>query len=100
MKDTIDAVTRDPLLQPLQIRSLTIRNRIMSTSHACGLQVGGYPQDAYQAYQAEKARGDIGLSMFGGSSNIAADSPNIFNQLNVGDDGIIPHLQKFSATMH
>ncbi|MEI4263763.1 NADH:flavin oxidoreductase [Roseovarius sp. D0-M9] len=92
--------TKDPLLQPLQIKGLTLRNRIMSTSHACGLQVGGYPQDAYQAYHAEKARGGIALSMFGGSSNIAPDSPNIFNQLNVGDDGIIPHLQVFSEKMH
>lgn len=100
MKDTPSAATRDPLLQPLQIRGLTIRNRIMSTSHACGLQVAGYPQEAYQAYHAEKARGGIGLSMFGGSSNVAADSPNIFSQLNVGDDGIIPHLQKFSDRMH
>ncbi len=100
MKDTPSPKTRDPLLQPLQIRGLTIRNRIMSTSHACGLQVGGYPQEAYQAYHAEKARGGIGLSMFGGSSNVAADSPNIFSQLNVGDDGIIPHLQKFSDRMH
>ena len=92
--------TKDPLLQPLRIKGLTLRNRIISTSHACGLQVGGYPQEAYQAYHAEKARGGIALSMFGGSSNIAPDSPNIFNQLNVGDDGIIPHLQEFSERMH
>ena len=31
---------KDPLLQPLTIRHLTLRNRIMSTSHACGLEVG------------------------------------------------------------
>ncbi len=90
----------DPLLTPLKIRGLELRNRIMSTSHACGLQVDGYPQDAYQAYHEEKARGGIALSMFGGSSNVAPDSPNIFNQLNVGVDGIIPHLQKFSERMH
>jgi 2,4-dienoyl-CoA reductase-like NADH-dependent reductase (Old Yellow Enzyme family)/thioredoxin reductase len=90
----------DPLLRPLRIKRLELRNRIMSTSHACGLQVDGYPQEAYQAYHEEKAKGGIALSMFGGSSNIAADSPNIFNQLNVGTDGIIPHLQKFSQRMH
>lgn len=90
----------DPLLQPLRIRGLTLRNRIMSTSHACGLQVDGYPLDAYQAYHLEKARGGLALSMFGGSSNVAEDSPNIFSQLNVGDDGIIPHLQRFSERMH
>lgn len=98
----VPAQTRrtDPLLTPLKIRGLELRNRIMSTSHACGLQVDGYPQEAYQAYHEEKARGGIALSMFGGSSNVAPDSPNIFNQLNVGVDGIIPHLQRFSERMH
>ena len=30
--------SRDPLLQPLRIRHLTLRNRVMSTSHAAGLE--------------------------------------------------------------
>ncbi|MEB8385763.1 NADH:flavin oxidoreductase [Rhodobacteraceae bacterium KMM 6894] len=94
------AASKDPLLQPLQIRGLTLRNRIMSTSHACGLYKDGYPQEAYQAYHGEKARGGIALSMFGGSSNITVDSPDVFQQLNVGTDAIIPHLQKFSDVMH
>lgn len=98
-KSTRD-INNDPLLQPLTIKSVTFRNRIMSTSHACGLQKDGFPQDAYQAYHEEKARGGIALSMFGGSSNVAIDSPNIFNQLNVATDEIIPHLQRFSARMH
>ena len=29
--------TSDPLLQPLQIRHLRLKNRIMSTSHASGM---------------------------------------------------------------
>lgn len=90
----------DPLLRPLTLKKLTLRNRIISTSHACGLEVGGMPKEAYQRYHEEKARGGIALSMFGGSSNVDRDSPNIFHQLNVGDDAIIPHLQQFSARMH
>lgn len=103
MKDGATALRQpstDPLLRPLRIKGLELRNRIMSTSHACGLQVGGYPQEAYQAYHVEKAKGGIALSMFGGSSNVAPDSPNVFNQLNVGVDGVIPHLQRFSERMH
>jgi len=88
----------DPLLKPLTIRGLTLR--IMSTSHACGLQVDGFPQKAYQAYHVEKARGGLALSMFGGSSNVAEDSPNIFSQINVGTDAVIPHLQTFAGRMH
>lgn len=92
--------TRDPLLQPLKIKKTTFRNRVMSTAHACGLQQDGFPQEAYQTYHEEKARGGIGLSIFGGSSNIDLDSPNVFSQLNVGTDKIIPHLQRFSERMH
>ncbi len=87
------APTTDPLLQPLTIRHLVLKNRVMSTSHACGLQEDGMPKERYQRYHEEKARGGIALTMFGGSSNVAADSPNVFSQLNVGTDAIIPWLQ-------
>ena len=90
----------DPLLKPITIRHLTIRNRILSTSHACGLEEGGMPLDRYQTYHEEKARGGIGLTMFGGSSNVSIDSPSVFRQLNVGVDEIIPHLSAFSARVH
>lgn len=91
----------DPLLQPFKLKHLTLRNRIMSTSHACGLEdENGYPADRYQSYHEEKARGGIALTMFGGSSNIAPDSPSVFRQLYVGDDGVIPHLQRFSERIH
>lgn len=95
-----EASARDPLLQPLTIKRTTFRNRIISTSHACGLQKDGFPQEAYQAYHLEKARGGLALSMFGGSSNVDIDSPDVFSQLNVGSDAIIPHLQTFSERMH
>lgn len=93
-------VAKDPLLQPLTIKRVTFKNRIMSTSHACGLEVGGMPDEAYQRYHEEKAKGGLGLSMFGGSSNVDIDSPNVFRQLNVGSDAIIPHLRRFSERMH
>jgi len=90
----------DPLLQPFQLGHLTLRNRIMSTSHACGLEEGGMPRDRYQSYHEEKARGGLGLTMFGGSSNVSIDSPSVFQQLNVGVDAVIPHLAAFSRRIH
>ncbi|KRS10832.1 N-methylproline demethylase [Roseovarius atlanticus] len=100
MTDQSPVRAKDPLLQPLELKKLVLRNRILSTSHACGLEKDGLPQEAYQAYHEEKARGGIGLSMFGGSSNVDVDSPNIFQQLNVGTDAIIPHFQRFAERMH
>ncbi len=87
-------------MAPLKIRHLMLRNRIMSTSHACGLEENGMPTERYQLYHAEKAKGGLALTMFGGSSNVAPDSPNIFRQLNVGTDEVIPHLQQFSERVH
>jgi 2,4-dienoyl-CoA reductase-like NADH-dependent reductase (Old Yellow Enzyme family)/thioredoxin reductase len=91
---------RDPLLQPLQIKHVRFKNRVMSTSHAAGLEVDGMPVERYQLYHEGKARGGIALTMFGGSSNVAPDSPNVFRQLNVGVDQVIPYLQQFSARIH
>ncbi len=94
------AHSTDPLLQPFRLGHLTLRNRILSTSHACGLEEDGMPKHRYRAYQEEKARGGIGLIMFGGSSNVAIDSPSVFRQLNVGVDAVIPHLQAMSERVH
>ena len=91
---------RDPLLEPLRIKELVLKNRLMSTSHACGLEEEGAPKERYQLYHEEKAKGGLALTMFGGSSNVAPDSPNIFRQLNVGHDGIIPYLRQFSERIH
>jgi len=38
--------------------------------------------------------------MFGGSSNVAPDSPSVFDQLRVDNDNVIPHLQRFSERIH
>jgi len=95
-----NASATDPLLRPFRLKHLTLKNRVMSTSHACGLHDAGMPAERYQRYHEEKAIGGIALSMFGGSSNVAPDSPNTFEQLNVGDDSCIPYLQQFSERMH
>src|SRR5262249_20519686 len=100
LMDARARAARDPLLQPLRIKHLTLKNRVMSTSHACGLEVDGMPKERYQLYHEGKARGGIGLTMFGGSSNVAADSPNVFRQVNVGVAEIIPYLQQFSSRIH
>ncbi len=91
----------DPILQPLTIKKLTLRNRVVSTSHAPGYAVDGRPGERYQRYHEEKAKGGLALTMFGGSSNIAADSASVFGgQIYVGDDGIIPCFQQFSERVH
>ena len=79
------------LLKPLKIKNLVIRNRIMSTSHADRFADGGRPGERLQLYHEEKAKGGIGLTMFGGSSSVAPDSPAaLWNGISLESDDIIP----------
>ncbi len=100
MNNTNQKTNSDPLLQPLTIKHLTLRNRIMSTSHADGHGDAGLASRSLQRYHTEKAKGGIALTMFGGSSNVSPDSPNVFGQLDVSHDWVIPHFQKFAEEVH
>ena len=88
------------LFSPLVIKTLTLRNRIVSTAHAPNFQVEGHPQEQYRRYHEEKAKGGIGLTMVGGSTNIAPDSPSVFGQLYAGDDSVVPWFQKLTDGVH
>ncbi|RKF16760.1 N-methylproline demethylase [Roseovarius spongiae] len=90
----------DPLLQPFRLRHLELRNRLMSTSHAIGFGEHGMPAERYQLYHEEKARGGIGLTMFGGSTNVSRDSANTFDQLDAGHDRVIPYFREFAERIH
>ncbi len=90
----------DPLLQPFRLKHLTLRNRIMSTSHASALDVDGMPKERYQRYHEEKAKGGLALTMFGGSSMVSKDSSWGGGQIDVSGDAIIPDLQQFSSRIH
>ena len=93
-------IANDPLLQPLHLKSLVLKNRIMSTAHAPAYVKDGLPQERYQLYHEEKAKGGLALSMFGGSSTVAAESPSAFGQIDISSDRIVPHLQAFARRMH
>ncbi|SHK90398.1 hypothetical protein SAMN05444414_102198 [Roseovarius marisflavi] len=80
----------DPLLQPFRLCNLTLRNRIFSSAHAPSYAEEGHPKNRYRLYHEEKAKGGVALTMIGGSTNIAPDSPSVFGQLYAGDDSIIP----------
>ena len=90
----------DPLLQPFQLKGLTLRNRIMSPSHEPAYAEDGKPTLRYQLYHEEKAKGGIALTMIGGSTNVAPDSPAVFGQLYAGDDDIIPWLRQLADRVH
>ncbi len=90
----------DALLKPLTIKGVTIRNRIMGTAHAPAYDEDGKPKARYQAYHEEKAKGGIGLTMFGGSTGISADSRLEWGALHAADDAIVPYFAEMAARIH
>ena len=98
--EVASSIKQDPLLRPLRIKGLALRNRIMSTSHASFMDDDGLPLERYQRYHEEKARGGLAMTMFGGSSMVDVDSSWGGGQINLATDKIIPHLQTFSSRIH
>ena len=88
------------LFEPLTIGGVWLKNRVMSTAHSPAYAEDGKPTRRYQLYHEEKAKGGVGLSMFGGSSTVSIDSPPPFGQINVGDDSVVEHFQSFAERMH
>jgi 2,4-dienoyl-CoA reductase-like NADH-dependent reductase (Old Yellow Enzyme family) len=90
----------DPLLQPFDLRRLTLRNRIVSTSHEPAYSEDGLPKERYARYHAEKARGGVALTMIGGSAVVAPDSPPSFGNLCLYKDEIVPWLGRLADAVH
>ncbi|RFU82724.1 N-methylproline demethylase [Streptomyces triticagri] len=90
----------DPLLQPFRLKHLTLRNRVVSTSHEPAYGEDGLPKDRYRAYHLEKARGGVGLTMIGGSAVVSPDSPPSFGNLRLHRDDIVPWLRRLTDDVH
>lgn len=93
-------LSKDPLLQPYQLKHLTLKNRIMSTSHEPAYSEDGMPKDRYRLYHLEKAKGGIALTMTAGSAIVSQDSPPAFGNLYAYSDEIVPWLKKIADDCH
>jgi len=90
----------DPLLQPFQLKHLTLKNRIMSTAHEPAYSEDGMPKDRYRLYHLEKAKGGIAMTMTAGSAITAEDSPAPFGNLHAYKDEIVPWLSRLADDCH
>ncbi|MBB5538575.1 NADH:flavin oxidoreductase [Rhizobium giardinii] len=93
-------LSKDPLLQPYQLKHLTLKNRIMSTAHEPAYSEDGMPKDRYRLYHVEKAKGGIALTMTAGSAIVSEDSPPAFGNLYAYSDEIVPWLKKIADDCH
>ena len=93
-------MSTDPLLQPYRLRHLHLRNRLMSTAHEPAYTEDGMPKERYRLYHAEKAKGGIALTMIGGSSVVAPDSPQAFGNILLYKDEVVRWLAELADDVH
>ncbi|WP_185984766.1 NADH:flavin oxidoreductase [Aureimonas mangrovi] len=90
----------DPLLQPFQLRHLTLRNRIIVTAHEPAYPEDGMPKGRYRAYHVERARGGVAMTMTAGSAAVSRDSPPAFNNILVYKDEVVPWMRELTDAVH
>ena len=90
----------DPLLSPFTLKHLTLRNRIMTTSHEPAYPEDGMPKARYRAYHEERANGGVGLTMTAGSAIVSRDSPPAFNNVLAWRDEVVPWMRELTDACH
>ncbi len=93
-------MSNDPLLQPYQLKHLTLKNRIMITSHEPAYPEDGMPKDRYRAYHVERAKAGVALTMTAGSASVARDSPPVFNNILAWRDEVVGYMKQMVDECH
>ncbi|MBZ9559655.1 MULTISPECIES: NADH:flavin oxidoreductase [unclassified Modicisalibacter] len=93
-------MNHDPLLQPLQIKHLTLKNRVMLTAHEPAYAEDGMPKARYRAYHVERARAGVALTMTAGSATVSRDSPPAFNNILAHRDEVVPWMRELTDACH
>ncbi|GGB41821.1 N-methylproline demethylase [Roseibium aquae] len=93
-------MSKDPLLQPYQLKHLTLKNRIMTTSHEPAYPEDGMPKDRYRAYHEARARAGIALTMTAGSAAVSRTSPPVFNNILAYKDEVVPWMARLADACH
>ncbi len=92
--------SRDPILQPYQLKHLTLRNRIMTTSHEPAYPEDGMPKDRYRLYHLERAKAGVALAMTAGSAAVSKDSPPVFNNVLAYRDEVVGWMKRLADDLH
>ncbi|MEP3785777.1 NADH:flavin oxidoreductase [Ascidiaceihabitans sp.] len=93
-------MSQDPLLQPYQLKHLTLKNRIMTTSHEPAYPEDGMPKERYAAYHEERAKAGVALAMTAGSAAVSKDSPPVFNNVLAYKDEVVPWIRQLTDRCH
>ncbi|AUH66000.1 NADH:flavin oxidoreductase [Paracoccus zhejiangensis] len=93
-------MSKDPLLQPFQLKSLVLKNRIVTTPHEPAYCEDGLPKERYRAYHLERAKGGVAMAMTAGSAIVSRDSPPAFNNILAYRDEVVPWIRDLTDALH
>ena len=93
-------MSNDPLLQPYQLKHLTLKNRLMITSHEPAYPEDGMPKGRYRAYHVERAKAGVALTMTAGSASVSRDSPPVFNNILAWKDEVVGWMKAMTDECH
>ena len=88
------------LFSPLALGRVTVKNRIVSTSHDAHFGVNGLPGDRDIRYHVEKAKGGAGLVQAFGTTSVHPTSPGGAGNINNYDESIIPPSRALADAVH
>ncbi|WP_339855382.1 NADH:flavin oxidoreductase [uncultured Nisaea sp.] len=93
-------MSTDPLFQPYTLKHLTLKNRLMITSHEPAYPEDGMPKDRYRAYHVERAKAGVALTMTAGSASVSRDSPPVFNNILAWKDEVVGWMRAMTDECH
>lgn len=88
----------DHLFSPIQIRGLTLNNRVMMSGMVTKLAKDRYVTQELIDYHAARAKGGLGLNFIEATSVHQPSSPHLF--LSIGSDEYIPGLKRLTDAIH
>ncbi len=87
------------LFQPLKLRHVTLRNRIVFGAHTANMAEQGLPGDRHLAYYEERARGGAAMIVV---EPVPVHRTAVLTRGNFrhSDDAVIPHFRRVTEAVH
>jgi 2,4-dienoyl-CoA reductase-like NADH-dependent reductase (Old Yellow Enzyme family)/NADPH-dependent 2,4-dienoyl-CoA reductase/sulfur reductase-like enzyme len=87
------------IFQPLQLRHLTLRNRIVFGAHTANMSVEGLPGDRHLGYYRERAMGGAAMIVV---EPVPIHKTAVLTRGNfrADDDAVIPHFRRITDAVH
>jgi 2,4-dienoyl-CoA reductase-like NADH-dependent reductase (Old Yellow Enzyme family) len=92
--------SNDPLLQPFQLRHLTLKNRLMTTAHEPAYTEDGMPKQRYRLYHQARAEAGLAMTMTAGSALVSRDSPPAFGNILAYREEVVPWMRELVDSCH